>query len=273
MGGLFETDPETGARRPRVPLLPRLETVLSPSMPPADEITPPTAAAPPPPLAPQPAGDVSEPRRPDSPGRLASILASTDDSPVGAPSAMPVAERRQSPQSSRLLPYQPRTEISVEFPKYKIGPAGTQFIKDEEARGGPRLTVYTDTAGYQTIGYGHKLRPGEAELFRHGIDKETAERLLTGDLETAEAAVHRLVRAPITQQQHDALVSFTFNFGARKLAGSTILRELNGDHPRQAADAFLLWNKERKNGTLVPSKGLTARRQRERDLFLDGLYR
>lgn len=262
MGGLFETDPETGARRPRVPLLPRFETVLSPSMPPTDEITPPTAAAPPP-LAPQPAGDVSEPRRPESPGRLASILASADDSPVGAPSAMPVAERRPGADRDR-----PRTSISVETPPQQqtISDTGLEFIKKREDF---KDKIYEDERHKRTIGYGHLLLPGDAELYKHGIDKTAAEQLFKNDVGKAEKVVRTLVTVPLTQGQYNALVSFTYNIGEGNLAGSTFLRLLNDGNYRAAAEEILRWDKLTiAKDVTITSKGQVRRRQAERKMFL-----
>jgi lysozyme len=159
----------------------------------------------------------------------------------------------------------------------RIAPIGTdpnlQFIRDQEGAKRYEPDIYPDTAGHKTIGYGHKLRPGEAELFRHGIDKDIAEQLLVVDAAEAEAAIYEHVKVPLTQQQHDALVSFIFNFDGDRFAKSTVLRELNGGHPQQAADALRLWNKEMKNGQLMPNQGLTDRRERERNLFLNGRYK
>jgi GH24 family phage-related lysozyme (muramidase) len=54
------------------------------------------------------------------------------------------------------------------------------------------------------------------------IKQETAERLLKTGLVSYESDVSRLVKVGLTQGQFDALVSFTYNLGARSLSTSTL---------------------------------------------------
>ena len=72
-------------------------------------------------------------------------------------------------------------------------------------------------------------------------------------------------RAPLNQNQFDALVSWTFNLGPGNLRSSTLLKRLNAGDYRGAADEFLKWNKA--DGKVLP--GLTKRREAERALFLE----
>ena len=68
---------------------------------------------------------------------------------------------------------------------------------------------------------------------------------------------------PLTANQYDALVSFTYNVGASALERSTLLKRVNaGDH-KGAADEFLKWNKA--NGKVLA--GLTRRRASESLLY------
>ncbi len=66
--------------------------------------------------------------------------------------------------------------------------------------------IYLDAAGFPTIGYGHLLRPGEAEIFKNGITPEAGEALLIKDILSAKTAVFRLIKVPLTNGQFDALV-------------------------------------------------------------------
>jgi lysozyme len=88
---------------------------------------------------------------------------------------------------------------------------GLLLIKQAE---GFRKSTYKDVAGYPTIGYGHKLLPGE--FYPSGITQDQADLLLRGDVKESEAEVskHNL---DLTQNQFDALVDFTYNLGPARL--------------------------------------------------------
>jgi lysozyme len=153
-------------------------------------------------------------------------------------------------------------------PPMALSPRGLDFIK---AREGFNATVYEDMAGHPTIGYGHRLRAGEA--FPTGIDEAGAALLLAQDVAVAVAAVNRLVAVDLTQAQFDALVSFTYNVGAGNLQGSTLLRLLNERDAAGAAAQFALWDHDRVNGgQLAVNQGLLARRLAEWRLFADEAY-
>jgi lysozyme len=75
-------------------------------------------------------------------------------------------------------------------------------------------TVYNDVAGNPTIGYGHKLLPGET--FEAPITEDGAIALLKEDLAPAENSVSKY--APqCNQNQFDALCDFAYNLGVGKL--------------------------------------------------------
>lgn len=139
---------------------------------------------------------------------------------------------------------------------------GIALIKQFE---GCKLTAYRDSVGVWTIGYGW-TQPVDGKPIRAGmtIKQETAERLLKTGLVSYESDVSRLVKVGLTQEQFDALVSFTYNLGARSLSTSTLLRKLNAGDYAGAADEFLRWNKA--GGKVL--NGLTRRREAERALFL-----
>ncbi|ELT9551030.1 lysozyme [Citrobacter freundii] len=139
---------------------------------------------------------------------------------------------------------------------------GIALIKEFE---GCKLTAYQDSVGVWTIGYGW-TQPVDGKSIRAGmtIKQETAERLLKTGLVSYESDVSRLVKVGLTQGQFDALVSFTYNLGARSLSTSTLLRKLNAGDYAGAADEFLRWNKA--GGKVM--NGLTRRREAERALFL-----
>jgi len=119
----------------------------------------------------------------------------------------------------------------------KFSAAGMELLKRSE---GFRNRVYLDVAGLPTIGYGHRLL--HADSFPNGISEQQAANLLASDLRDAEQAVQRLVKVPLTQGQFDALVDFTFNLGAARLASSTLLKCLNAGRYDDAAEQLLRWD-------------------------------
>ena len=140
----------------------------------------------------------------------------------------------------------------------QLSGVGLDLIKRSE---GFRSHTYQDVAGFATIGYGHRLLPGES--FPNGITEAQGEQILAGDVQKSELAVQRLVRVPLTQGQFDALVDFCFNLGAGKLAPSTLLKELNAGQYEAAREQLLRWDHV---GT-QENAGLKARREAEFQLW------
>ncbi len=140
----------------------------------------------------------------------------------------------------------------------QLSAEGLDLIKKSE---GFRDHVYLDVAGFPTIGYGHLIKPHES--FPKAIAEAQAAAILSSDVQDAESAVARLVKVALSQGQFDALVDFCFNLGAARLAGSTLLRELNAGDYQAAARQFLAW--DHAGGQVVA--GLKARREAELRLW------
>lgn len=128
---------------------------------------------------------------------------------------------------------------------------------------GEELTAYRDQAGVWTIGYGHTA--GVVPGMKISLDE--AKALLDGDLAWSMAAVKRMVKVPIGQNQFNALTMFVYNIGETQFAGSTALRRLNSGDYAGAAKAMALWNKVTIGGKKVVSNGLVNRRAAEIALF------
>lgn len=125
----------------------------------------------------------------------------------------------------------------------RTSPQGRNDIIRHE---GIRYDPYQDSAGFWTVGIGHKIVPGDGVARDAAgnylpIDETLLMTLFETDLMHAENAVRKHVRVPLTQGQFDALADFVYNLGAGAFAGSTLLRRLNeGDYPA-AADEFKRW--------------------------------
>ncbi len=93
--------------------------------------------------------------------------------------------------------------------------------------------------------------------------KKQAEDILRKDVQTAERAVLRLIKVPLTNGQFDALISFTYNLGAGALQSSTLRRKINREEYSEVPEQFMrwVWAKGRK------LKGLVRRREAETRLY------
>lgn len=144
----------------------------------------------------------------------------------------------------------------------RISENGLKLIESFE---GCLLTASNKLDGVWTIGYGQtgyyygkKVRKGMTTT------KAAAHAWLRDhSITTYENAVNSAVKVPLTQNQFDALVSFTYNVGVGALKSSTLLRRLNAGDYAGAADAFGMWTKC--NGRVLA--GLVRRRKEEAALF------
>jgi GH24 family phage-related lysozyme (muramidase) len=76
-------------------------------------------------------------------------------------------------------------------------------------------------------------------------------------------AVKKAIKVPLTQNEFDALVVFTYNVGPGNLADSTLVKLINQKKYVEAANEFLKFNKSK--GVEIP--GLSRRRRNEKLLF------
>ena len=128
------------------------------------------------------------------------------------------------------------------------------------------LRPYRDSVGIPTIGIGSTYYEDgtKVKMSDKAITKERAIQLAKNVVKSFEARVNKSILLPATQNQFDAMVLLCYNIGESGFARSSVVRNFNAGNLQKAADSFLLWNKA---GGLV-SKGLTKRRNIERDLFL-----
>lgn len=139
---------------------------------------------------------------------------------------------------------------------------GIVFIREFE---GYYPYVYKDSAGLDTIGIGHLIKPGEK--FDTPLMAEAAKKLFLEDAHQAIKAVNKRVNVKLEQNQADALISLTYNIGGENFGMSTLLKFVNSEKHQEAPEWFLPWNKVTLNGKKVPVKGLTRRRVAEAKLY------
>ena len=148
----------------------------------------------------------------------------------------------------------------------KASPSLARFITDFEKS---IPYVHDDPKGNKTVGVGHKLTVQDIStnsvliggvrvpLSRNLSEPEIQTLLLQDIAAEGETYVRRLVKVPLTQNQFDALCSFTFNVGGGKLAGSTLLKELNKGNYADIPNLLMEW-------TGIPKlAGLVTRREKE----------
>jgi len=142
----------------------------------------------------------------------------------------------------------------------KLSNNGIAFIKREE---GEKLTAYQDSVGVWTIGVGHTgTVDGKPVARGMTITQNKSTSLLINDLAWVESVINGNVKVPLTQNQYDALCSLVFNIGRNAFTGSTLLRLLNVNNYKGAADQLLQWKRAGSDPSL-----LLPRRKRERELF------
>ena len=120
---------------------------------------------------------------------------------------------------------------------------------------------YLCPAKFWTIGWGHEILPGEK--FDEPISEEVGLDILHRDLLIAERSVCRLISVPLEDWQYDALVSWTFNLGGRRLQISTMRKRVNEQAHGQVPPEMRRWIYA---GTKSLS-GLIKRRRAEAALY------
>lgn len=158
-----------------------------------------------------------------------------------------------------------------------ISPKLIEFLKwweGERGTGAPHLAPRQDRVNPRVWDYG----------FGHVCDRDApplksiaeAVALLAKDAAFFAAGVARLVKVPLTQQQADALTSFSFNEGldedhdgiAEGLGDSSLLRLLNTGDYVGAENQFKYWNESDHHVVT----GLVRRREAELFIWRYGDY-
>lgn len=125
------------------------------------------------------------------------------------------------------------------------------------------LSRYRDSKGIWTIGVGHTAEAGspDPEAYEGEMPLAEAIELFRRDLLRYEDEVNGAIKAPLSQTEFDALVSFHFNTGGIRQAALTA--SINRGDKATAAEQFMSWRR--------PAE-IVGRRRKEQKLFREGVY-
>lgn len=140
--------------------------------------------------------------------------------------------------------------------------AGIAFVKQNE---GLIHTAYILSGEkYPTIGWGHY---GKDVRVGQKITDAQADALFIKDSYEYTGGVSRDIHVKLNQNQFNALVDFAYNegYGIGGLQDSTLAKLLNAGDYIGASKQFARWTASKSASN---KRGLTARRERERVLFL-----
>lgn len=128
---------------------------------------------------------------------------------------------------------------------------------------GLRLKAYRDVIGVPTVCY------GETKGVRMGdrYTKAECDKMFVQRLDGFANAVEKCIRKPMSNETEVAFVSLAFNIGEGAFCKSSVARLYNASAYRESCNAMLRFN--RAGGRVV--RGLTLRRQKERELCLKGV--
>ena len=107
---------------------------------------------------------------------------------------------------------------------------------------GCKLTGYDDGTGIMSIGFGQTgLINGKNITKDTTITQRQADALLFSYLLNQDKELDKLIKVVLNQNQHDALVIFTYNVGIEAFKKSTLLKLINHNDFIKASDEFIKW--------------------------------
>lgn len=139
---------------------------------------------------------------------------------------------------------------------------------------GFRKFAYFDYSQW-SIGYGTAC---EEQEYPEGITRDQADQLMRAHLEILEKDLNKFAksnRLTLTQNQFDALISFSYNVGSSWMSGNNqgiTKAVVNGSTGNDFIFAITRWCIVTKNGARLISTGLINRRLIEANMYLNGVY-
>lgn len=146
-----------------------------------------------------------------------------------------------------------------------LGLSGAGLVAITGFEGYSEKSYITVKGDVPTIGYGHT---GSDVQMGDTITKDEALKLLEKDTLAAQKAVKACVKVPLSQNEFDAYVSFTYNVGGGNFCTSTLVKKLNRGDYEGACQELKRWVYS--GG--VKYQGLVNRREMETLVCTDGEY-
>ena len=126
---------------------------------------------------------------------------------------------------------------------------------------GFKAVAYLCPANVWTIGYGRTKNVKEGDI----TSMPQATRDLEEELIEFGEQVLSVVDVELSQNEFDALASWTYNLGVGNLQSSTLLKKLNSGDKNSVPEEMIRWNKAA--GKVLA--GLTRRREAEAKLWVN----
>lgn len=126
---------------------------------------------------------------------------------------------------------------------------------DTIGTGKPVSYCFGQTSEFGKVKAGTKFTPQECD------------KMLADSLPKYDAEISACIKVHVSDKTRAAFISFAYNVGSSAFCHSKIATRLNGGDAKGACDAMLAYNHAQ--GRVV--KGLTNRRNAERNLCLEGL--
>jgi lysozyme len=169
-----------------------------------------------------------------------------------------------------FINFTPKSNVRVNVNSLQVSENAISLIKYYEGividkKTGASLPYFDDFAKIWTIGYGTtEIKNQPVNPYTTPVTEPQAANLLLNDVKSKfEPAVKRSIKVPLTQNEFDALIVFTYNVGQGNMSKSTLVSLINQKKYIEAANEFLKWA----NSKGVPVPGLLRRRRNEKYLF------
>ena len=186
------------------------------------------------------------------------------------PSLTSVLPSRPENMTGLFINFTPKSNVRVNVKTLQVSENAISLIKYYEGividkKTGASLPYFDDFAKIWTIGYGTtEIKNQPVNPYTTPVTEPQAANLLLNDVKNKfEPAVKRSIKVPLTQNEFDALIVFTYNVGQGNMSKSTLVSLINQKKYIEAANEFLKWA----NSKGVPVPGLLRRRRNEKYLF------